>query len=44
MGRQANEPISKFGGDYTYEKLRMKNKNFNLDKLKYEYSRQRGGK
>lgn len=37
MGRQANELISKFGGDYTYEQLRVKNRNFNLDKIKYEY-------
>ena len=36
MGKQANELIKKFGGDYTYEQVR-KLKGFDLAKIQYEY-------
>ena len=36
MGKQANELIKKFGGDYTYEQVR-KLKGFDLAKVQYEY-------
>lgn len=36
MGKQANELIQKFGGDYTYEQVRRL-PGFELAKIQYEY-------
>ncbi len=37
MAKQAEALISKFGGDYTYEELRLIKKDFELSKIQYEY-------
>ncbi|MFB2919066.1 hypothetical protein [Aerosakkonema funiforme] len=37
MGKQAEELIEKFGGNYTYDELRQIKKDFELSKIQYEY-------
>lgn len=37
MGKQAEELIAKFGGNYTYDQLRQIKKDFGLAKIQYKY-------
>lgn len=37
MGRQADELIKKYGGDYTYMELTRLKGNFDISKINYEY-------
>lgn len=37
MGKQADELINKFGGNYTFQDLIRSKKNFDLAKIQYEY-------
>lgn len=37
MGKQADELIKKFGGNYTFQDLIRSKKNFDLAKIQYEY-------